>query len=64
MDKYAYVYRNGEGLETGLKELRDLHQTSFKHVDDGAHEYNTNPVNVLELEAMFEIAEIVVVGVD
>ncbi len=62
MDKYAYVYRSGEGLETGLRELRELHNKSWRHVDDQAKEYNTNLVNVLELEAMFDIAEVVLAG--
>jgi succinate dehydrogenase / fumarate reductase flavoprotein subunit len=62
MDKYAYVYRSGEGLEVGLKELRELRSKAYRHVDDQAREYNTNFVNVLELEAMFEVAEIVLAG--
>jgi succinate dehydrogenase / fumarate reductase flavoprotein subunit len=62
MDKYAYVYRSGEGLEAGLKELRELRSKAYRHVDDQAKEYNTNFVNVLELEAMFDIAEIVLAG--
>jgi succinate dehydrogenase / fumarate reductase flavoprotein subunit len=31
-------------------------------VDDQAKEYNTNFINVLELEAMFDIAEVVLTG--
>ncbi len=62
MDKYAFVYRNGEGLEKGLVELRELRKKAYRHVDDQAKEYNTNLVNVLELETMFDIAEIVLVG--
>jgi succinate dehydrogenase / fumarate reductase flavoprotein subunit len=62
MDAYAYVYRTGEGLEKGLRELRELHTKAFRHVDDQTKEYNTNLVNVLELEAMFEAAEIVLAG--
>jgi len=62
MDRYAYVYRTGERLEMGLRELRALHQRAYKHVDDQAKEYNTNLTNVLELESMFEIAEIVLAG--
>jgi len=62
MDKYAYVYRTGEGLGEGLRQLRELHNRSFRHVDDQAKEYNTNFINVLELEAMFEVAEIVLAG--
>ena len=62
MDDYAYVYRTGQGLETGLKALRELHKKTYRHVDDQAKEYNTNFVNVLELEAMFDIAEVVLAG--
>ena len=62
MDEYAYVYRTGEGLQEGLKRLRELHKKSYRHVDDQAKEYNTNFINVLELEAMFEVAEIVLAG--
>jgi succinate dehydrogenase / fumarate reductase flavoprotein subunit len=62
MDESAYVYRTGEGLEAGLGELRMLHKKTYRHVDDQVKEYNTNFTNVLELEAMFEIAEIVLTG--
>ena len=62
MDKYGYVFRTGEGLENGLRELRALHKRAYKHVDDQAKEYNTNFTNVLELESMFEIAEVVLAG--
>lgn len=62
MDKYAYVYRTGEGLEEGLRQLRELRKKSYCHVNDQAKEYNTNFINVLELEAMFEVAEIVLAG--
>ena len=62
MDKYAYVYRTGDALETGLRELRELHAKAYRHVDDQAKEYNTNFVNVLELESMFDIAEVVLAG--
>jgi succinate dehydrogenase / fumarate reductase flavoprotein subunit len=62
MDTYAYVYRTGEALEVGLRELRALHKKTYRHVEDQAKEYNTNFTNVLELEAMFEIAEIVLAG--
>jgi succinate dehydrogenase / fumarate reductase flavoprotein subunit len=62
MDKYVYVYRTGTGLEQGLRELRALHRRAFRHVDDQAMEYNSNFINVLELESMFEISEIILVG--
>jgi succinate dehydrogenase / fumarate reductase flavoprotein subunit len=62
MDEHAYVYRSGRGLEEGVKALRELHKRSYRHVEDQAKEYNTNFVNVLELEAMFDIAEVVLAG--
>jgi len=62
MDKYCYVYRTGEQLQIGLKELRELRKRSWKHVDDTSKEYNTNFINVLELEAMFDMAEVILVG--
>ncbi len=62
MDEHAYVYRSGQGLEKGLEALRALHKTSYRHIDDQAKEYNTNFVNVLELESMFDIAEVVLAG--
>ena len=62
MDEYAYVYRTREGLETGLRKLRELRNKSYRHVDDQAKEYNTNFINVLEVESMFDIAEVVLAG--
>jgi succinate dehydrogenase / fumarate reductase flavoprotein subunit len=62
MDMYAYVYRTGEGLQEGLRQLRELSKKSFRHVDDQAKEYNTNFINVLEVEAMFKVAEIALAG--
>lgn len=62
MDKCAHIYRTGDGLEEGLRLLRELHKKSFRHVEDQAKEYNTNFINVLELEAMFDVAEIILAG--
>ncbi|HXY82631.1 MAG TPA: succinate dehydrogenase/fumarate reductase flavoprotein subunit [Candidatus Saccharimonadales bacterium] len=62
MDKYAYVYRTGERLQTGLRELKKLREKSWMHVDDASKEYNTNFINILELEAMFDMAEVILVG--
>jgi succinate dehydrogenase / fumarate reductase flavoprotein subunit len=59
MDDCAYVYRTGEGVETGLRELRTLRKRAYRHVEDKAEGYNTNFINVPELEAMFGIAEFV-----
>ncbi len=62
MNDHAYVYRNHEELAAGLKKIRDLYKTTWKHVDDSAKEYNTNFTNVMELDSMFRAAETILVG--
>jgi len=62
MNEKAYVYRNGTDLVAGLKKIRELKEQTWKHVDDKAKEYNTNFSNVMELDSMFRVAEIVLVG--
>ena len=58
----AYVYRNGADLTQGLKRIRELYKETWKHVDDSAKEYNTNFVHVMELDSMFRVAEVVLLG--
>lgn len=62
MDKYVYVYRNGEGLLQALKMIRELKERAYRHVDDKTPEYNTNFTNVLELDASLEVSEVIVAG--
>ena len=62
MNEKAYVYRTEEKLVDGLKKLRKLRKETWKHVDDKAKEYNTNFTNVMELDSMFRVAEVVLVG--
>ena len=62
MNEKAYVYRNEMDLVEGLKKIRDLKKQTWKHVDDKAKEYNTNFSNVMELDSMFRVAEIVLLG--
>ena len=62
MNEKAYVFRNENDLVDGLKKLRELKQKTWKHVDDKAKEYNTNFSNVMELDSMFRVAEVVLVG--
>jgi len=62
MNEKAYVYRNEKELTNGLQQLQSLRNRSWKHVEDSASEYNTNFVNVMELDSMFRIAEVVLVG--
>ena len=62
MNEKAYVYRNETDLVAGLKKIRDLKAQTWKHVDDKAKEYNTNFSNVMELDSMFRVAEVVLIG--
>lgn len=62
MNEKAYVYKNETNLIEGLKKIRDLKKQTWKHVDDKAKEYNTNFANVMELDSMFRVAEIVLLG--
>jgi succinate dehydrogenase / fumarate reductase flavoprotein subunit len=62
MNDKAYVYRNERDLVDGLKKIRELKSQTWKHVDDKAKEYNTNFTNVMELDSMFRVAEIVLLG--
>jgi succinate dehydrogenase / fumarate reductase, flavoprotein subunit len=62
MDAKAHVYRNEHDLADGLKKIRELKVSIWKHVDDKAKEYNTNFINVMELDSMFRTAEVVLIG--
>ena len=62
MNEKAYVYKNETSLIEGLKTIRDLKKQTWKHVDDKAKVYNTNFANVMELDSMFRVAEIVLLG--
>jgi succinate dehydrogenase / fumarate reductase, flavoprotein subunit len=62
MDAKAHIFRNEKDLAEGLKKVRHLKQQAWKHVDDHAKEYNTNFINVMEIDSMIRIAEIVLAG--
>jgi succinate dehydrogenase / fumarate reductase, flavoprotein subunit len=62
MDAKAHVFRDEKGLTEGLKRIKQLVDQEWKHVDDKTKEYNTNFINVMEIDSMLRIAEIVVRG--
>jgi len=62
MNDKAHVFRDEKGLVEGLKKIRQLRELTWKHVDDKAKEYNTNFSNVMELDSMFRVSEVVLVG--
>lgn len=61
MNQYVGVFRTGEALRKGLKEIRSLKQR-FADISlkDKNSVYNTNLVNVLETENLLDLAQVVV----
>jgi len=62
MDAKAYVFRKEQDLAEGLKKVKELKALAWKHIDDQAKEYNTNFINVMELDSMLRTAEVVFIG--
>jgi len=62
MDVKASIFRNENDLIEGLKKVRELYKSLWKHVDDRAKEYNTNFINVMEIDSLLRIGEIIIVG--
>lgn len=62
MDENAYVFRNEEGLTNGLRKVRQLSKLSWRHVDDKAKEFNTNFVNVMEIDSILRVSEVILMG--
>ena len=62
MDVKAYIFRNENQLTEGLKKVRELKKLSWKHVDDSAKEYNTNFINVMEIDSLLRVGEVIIVG--
>ena len=62
MDAKAYVFRKEQDLAEGLKKVKELKKLAWKHIDDQAKEYNTNFINVMELDSMLRTAEVVFIG--
>ncbi len=62
MDEHCYIYRDGSSLEEGLRKLREIRKEAFMGVEDTSRIYNTNLTNVLEIEAMLEISQAIMVA--
>lgn len=62
MYEKAWIYRRGDQLETGLKEIRQLKQR-FKNikVEDKSRPFNTGMLNALQLDFMLDLAEVTMV---
>ena len=63
MNANAWIFRTGDDLANGLKEIRELKQR-FKNVrvEDKAKSFNTSLSSALQLDFMLELAEVTVAG--
>jgi succinate dehydrogenase / fumarate reductase flavoprotein subunit len=63
MNEKAWIYRTGDQLESGLKEIRQLKQ-KFKNikVEDKSRPFNTGMLNALQLDFMLDLAEVTMVS--
>ncbi len=63
MDAHVGVFRTGKSLETALTQIRDLKQR-YQNISiaDKSLVYNTNLIQVLELENLLDLAEVMVTG--
>jgi succinate dehydrogenase / fumarate reductase flavoprotein subunit len=63
MNEKAWIYRTGDQLESGLREIRQLKQ-EFKNikVEDKSRPFNTGMLNALQLDFMLDLAEVTMVS--
>lgn len=63
MDKLVGVFRTGEELKIAVDKVQNLKERFKKiYVKDKTKVYNTNLINVLEVEFMLDIAEVIIKG--
>ncbi|RNI14914.1 FAD-dependent oxidoreductase [Methanohalophilus sp. RSK] len=63
MQKYVGVYRNREGLETGLASVKVLEKRGEDiHVKSRVRAFNMELMNVLEVKGMLDIARVITEG--
>lgn len=63
MNEKAWIYRRGDQLQTGLKEIREL-KKRFKNIkiEDRGKSFNTGFFGALQLDFMLDLAEITLVS--
>jgi len=63
MNDKVWIYRKGDDLQTGLKEVRVLKER-FRHirVEDKGNSFNTGLLNALQLDFMLDLAEVTIVS--
>ena len=63
MYEKAWIFRSGEQIESGLREIRNLKQRFRKiKVQDKERPFNTGMLNALQLDFMLELAEVTMVS--
>ncbi|MEM0440899.1 MAG: succinate dehydrogenase/fumarate reductase flavoprotein subunit [Candidatus Caldarchaeum sp.] len=62
MERTCHIYREEKGMLEGLESIRKLKERMFRGVVDSSRYYNTNLMNVLEIEMMLEVAEVILVS--
>ncbi len=63
MNEKAWIYRTGDQLESGLKEIKQLKQRFKKiRVQDKSRPFNTGMLNALQLDFMLDLAEITMIS--
>ncbi len=62
MEDSCHIYRDGKSMLEGLGKLRQLKEKMFRGVIDSSRYYNTNLMNVLEIEMMLDVAEVILVS--
>ncbi|MEM4297146.1 MAG: succinate dehydrogenase/fumarate reductase flavoprotein subunit [Nitrososphaerota archaeon] len=62
MESRCHIFRDEANLQTGLREVRTLRERLFRGVADSSRTYNTNLINVLEIEGMLEVSQIIIMS--
>lgn len=58
MQNYFGVFRDGEFMEKGIEQLKDLRERISKaHLEDKSQAFNTGRIEALELDNLLEVAE-------
>ncbi|MDJ0272277.1 MAG: succinate dehydrogenase/fumarate reductase flavoprotein subunit [Candidatus Caldarchaeum sp.] len=62
MEQTCHIYREEKSLLQGIDAVRKIRQKLFRGVVDSSRYYNTNLMNVLEIEMMIEVAEVILIS--
>jgi succinate dehydrogenase / fumarate reductase flavoprotein subunit len=58
MQLYFGVFRDGDAMQTGLQQLKDIRKrVENLYLDDKSNAFNTARIEALELENLLEVAE-------